>query len=70
MVWFMGLIWYVDEFCKGGYYVGWVDVKIGELVDDNDVWYKYGEFIKVYIGIRFVELDMIIGYDLVCKEFL
>ncbi|CAP73343.1 uncharacterized protein PODANS_2_7310 [Podospora anserina S mat+] len=70
MAWLMGLIRHVDEPCKGGHYVGWVDAKTGEPVDDNDVRHKYGEFIKAHTGIRFVEPDTITGYDPACKELL
>ncbi|KAK4175381.1 hypothetical protein QBC36DRAFT_354886, partial [Triangularia setosa] len=70
MAWLMGLIRHVDEPRKGGHYVGWVDAKTGEPVDDDDMQHKYGKLIKTHTGMRFVEPDTVTGYDTARKELL
>ncbi|KAK4234871.1 hypothetical protein C8A03DRAFT_37321 [Achaetomium macrosporum] len=71
MAWLMGLIRHFDGPSKDGHhYVGWVDVKTGDPVDDADVEPKYGEHIKAHAGIRFVSPGTSTCYDPARKEFL
>jgi len=74
MAWMMNLIRHIDGPLKGGkeHYVGWVDAKTGDPVDDADVERRYGEHIKSHAGIRFIEPESSNGYsyDPSKKEFL
>ncbi|KAL2131426.1 hypothetical protein VTI74DRAFT_5116 [Chaetomium olivicolor] len=70
MAWLMGLIRHANGPSKEGHYVGWVDAKTGEPLDDHDVEVRYGEHIKAHSGIRFVNMDPTTGYDPSRKEIL
>ena len=55
MAWMMGLIKHLDGKLKNGQaYVGWVDAKSGEPVDDKDVRSKYEKDILAHSGIRII----------------
>ena len=71
MAWLMGLIRHVDgPLKKHAHYVGWVDAKTGDPVEDHDMERIYGEHIQSHAGIRFVEKDAVSGYDPARKEYL
>ncbi|KAG7284350.1 hypothetical protein NEMBOFW57_010723 [Staphylotrichum longicolle] len=70
MAWLMGLIRHFDGPLRNEHYVGWVDAKTGEPVEDLDMERKYGEHIKAHSGIRFIEQDPTTGYDPARKETL
>ncbi|ORY35430.1 fatty-acid synthase complex protein [Naematelia encephala] len=64
MAWIMGFIKYLDGKLKNGQtYVGWVDAKSGEPVDDKDVRSKYEKDILTHSGIRVIEPEGFKGYD-------
>lgn len=70
MAWMMGLIKHLDGKLKNGQaYVGWVDAKSGEPVDDKDVRSKYEKDILAHSGIRIIEPDLFHGYDPEQKAF-
>ena len=51
----MGYINHFDSRLKDGWlYVGWVDSKRGELVDDTDVRGRYKKEILTYAGVRLI----------------
>ena len=55
MAWIMGYIKYFDgRLPNGSLYVGWVDTKTGEPVDDKDVRGKYEKDILVHAGVRLI----------------
>jgi len=55
MAWLMGHIKYIDGRLKNGkLYVGWVDSKSEEPVDDQDIKPKYEKDILEHSGIRFI----------------
>jgi fatty acid synthase subunit alpha len=70
MAWIMGLIKHFNGPIKGKQYVGWVDAKTGEPVDDKDVKPKYEKFILEHAGIRLIESELFGGYDPTKKELL
>ncbi|KAF9062802.1 hypothetical protein BDP27DRAFT_1368514 [Rhodocollybia butyracea] len=47
----------------GSLYVGWVDSKSGEPVDDKDVRGRYEKDILEHAGIRLIEPELFRGYD-------
>lgn len=55
MAWMMGFIKHLDgKLANGQTYVGWVDAKSGEPVDDKDVKTKYEKDIIKHAGIRLI----------------
>lgn len=59
-----GLIKFVDGKLKSGkQYVGWVDAKTEEPVDDSQVKSKYEAQILAHTGVRFIEPELFRGYD-------
>ena len=55
MAWLMGFIKHFDGRLKdGSLYVGWVDAKSGEPVDDKDVRSRYEKEILSHSGIRLI----------------
>ncbi len=55
MAWMMGYIKHFDGKLKSGQaYVGWVDGKSGDPVDDKDVRSKYEKEILDHAGIRII----------------
>ncbi|KAJ3916064.1 fatty acid synthase [Lentinula edodes] len=64
MAWMMGYIKHFDGRLKDGtLYVGWVDSKSGEPVDDKDVKGRYEKDILAHAGIRLIEPELFRGYD-------
>ncbi|KAH9950013.1 fatty acid synthase [Amylocystis lapponica] len=56
MAWMMGYIKHFDGRLKdGSLYVGWVDTKSGEPVDDKDVRARYEKDILAHAGVRLIE---------------
>ncbi|KAJ5689020.1 hypothetical protein N7462_003412 [Penicillium macrosclerotiorum] len=70
MAWIMGLVKHLDGDIQGTPYVGWVDAKSGDPVQDVDFKDRYGSYIKDHAGLRFIEPELFDGYDPACKEFL
>ena len=55
MAWMMGYIKHFDGRLKdGSLYVGWVDAKSGEPVDDKDVRGRYEKDILAHAGVRMI----------------
>jgi len=50
----MGYIKHFDGRLKDASYVGWVDSKSGEPVDDRDVMGRYEQGILAHAGIRLI----------------
>ncbi|QRV90063.1 fatty acid synthase subunit beta [Ceratobasidium sp. AG-Ba] len=70
MAWMMGYIKHFDGRLKNGnLYVGWVDTKTGDPVDDKDVRGKYEKDILEHSGIRLIEPELFKGYDPKKKVF-
>ncbi|WVQ99902.1 hypothetical protein IAU59_007045 [Kwoniella sp. CBS 9459] len=70
LAWMMGYIKHFDGKLKSGQtYVGWVDAKSGDPVDDKDVRSKYEKDIIDHAGIRIIEPDLFFGYDPEKKSF-
>ncbi|KAI0649410.1 fatty acid synthase [Trametes meyenii] len=64
MAWMMGHIKHFDGRLKdGSLYVGWVDAKSNEPVDDKDVRGRYEKDILAHAGIRLIEPELFRGYD-------
>ncbi|CAL1716945.1 unnamed protein product [Somion occarium] len=64
MAWLMGHIKHFDGRLKdGSLYVGWVDAKSGEPVDDKDVRSRYEQQILEHAGVRLIEPELFKGYD-------
>ncbi|RPD59601.1 fatty acid synthase [Lentinus tigrinus ALCF2SS1-6] len=64
MAWMMGFIKHFDGRLKdGSLYVGWVDAKSGEPVDDKDVRGRYEKEILAHAGVRLIEPELFRGYD-------
>ncbi|WVO17734.1 hypothetical protein L204_105432 [Cryptococcus depauperatus] len=71
MAWMMGYIKHFDgKLGNGQTYVGWVDAKSGEPVDDKDVRNKYEKEIMAHAGIRLIEPDLFHGYNPEKKGFI
>ncbi|OXG24315.1 fatty acid synthase subunit alpha [Cryptococcus neoformans Ze90-1] len=71
MAWMMGFIKHLDgKLANGQTYVGWVDAKSGEPVDDKDVKTKYEKDIIKHAGIRLIEPDLFWGYNPEKKGFI
>ncbi|KAK4046934.1 fatty acid synthase alpha subunit Lsd1 [Microbotryomycetes sp. JL201] len=59
-----GLIKHFDGRLKdGSLYVGWVDAKTNEPLDDKDVKAAYEKHILAHTGIRMIEPELFGGYD-------
>lgn len=55
MAWLMGLIKHFDGRSKdGALYVGWVDNKMNEPVDDKDIKGRYEAEILTHAGVRLI----------------
>jgi fatty acid synthase subunit alpha, fungi type len=55
MAWIMGFIKHFDGRLKdGSLYVGWVDSKINEPVDDKEVKGRYEKDILLHAGVRLI----------------
>ncbi|KAH8822971.1 fatty acid synthase [Flagelloscypha sp. PMI_526] len=64
MAWIMGYIKHFDGRLKDGtLYVGWLDSKTGEPVDDKDVKGRYEKEILTHAGVRLIEPELFRGYD-------
>ncbi|KAI0685962.1 fatty acid synthase [Cytidiella melzeri] len=64
MAWMMGYIKHFDGRLKNGsLYVGWVDAKTDEPVDDKDVRARYEKDILSHAGVRLIEPELFRGYD-------
>ncbi|KAF9267936.1 fatty acid synthase [Marasmius fiardii PR-910] len=70
MAWMMGFIKHFNGKLKdGSLYVGWVDSKSGEPVDDKDVKGRYEKDILEHSGVRLIEPELFRGYDPKKKVF-
>ncbi|PPQ94469.1 hypothetical protein CVT25_001102 [Psilocybe cyanescens] len=70
MAWIMGFIKHFDGRLKdGSLYVGWVDSKTNEPVEDKDVRGRYEKEILEHAGIRLIEPELFRGYDPKKKVF-
>ncbi|KWU43709.1 hypothetical protein RHOSPDRAFT_19103 [Rhodotorula sp. JG-1b] len=66
----MGLIKHFEGRLKDGtLYVGWVDAKTNEPLDDKDVKAAYEKHILAHTGIRLIEPEIFNGYDPKRKGF-
>lgn len=55
MAWIQGLIKHFDgRLPNGTLYVGWVDCKSGEPVDDHNVRHRYEKEILSHSGVRLI----------------
>ncbi|KAJ1958568.1 fatty acid synthase alpha subunit Lsd1 [Linderina pennispora] len=72
LAWIMGLIRHYDGLhpITQAHYVGWVDAKTDEPVQDIDVKARYESYILEHTGIRFVEPELHDGYDPHKKEMM
>ncbi|PYH93832.1 hypothetical protein BO71DRAFT_477614 [Aspergillus ellipticus CBS 707.79] len=70
MAWMMGLIEHFAGDIQGAPYVGWVDRKTKDPVHDDEIGIRYGTYIREHAGIRYIEPDLLNGYDPDRKEFL
>ncbi|KAJ8119547.1 hypothetical protein ONZ43_g3525 [Nemania bipapillata] len=70
MAWIMGLIKHFDGVIKGKPYVGWVDKKTSEPVEEADFRARYEAHIMSHAGIRVIDPTQLDGYDPARKEFL
>jgi len=70
MAWIMGYIKHFDGRLKdNSLYVGWVDSKTNEPVDDKEVRGRYEKEILAHAGIRLIEPELSHGYDPKKKVF-
>ncbi|KAF6759889.1 fatty acid synthetase alpha subunit [Ephemerocybe angulata] len=64
MAWIMGFIKHFNGRLKdGSLYVGWVDTKTNEPVDDKDVKGRYEKDIIAHAGVRLIEPELFRGYN-------
>ncbi|KAI1171721.1 hypothetical protein F4777DRAFT_593474 [Nemania sp. FL0916] len=70
MAWIMGLTKHYNGVIKGKPYVGWVDAKTSEPVDEVDFRARYESHIMSHAGIRIIDPTQLDGYDPARKEFL
>ncbi|EAU85370.1 fatty acid synthetase alpha subunit [Coprinopsis cinerea okayama7 len=64
MAWIMGFIKHFNGRLKdGSLYVGWVDTKTNEPIDDKDVKGRYEAEIIAHAGVRLIEPELFRGYD-------
>ncbi|KAK0450204.1 fatty acid synthase [Armillaria borealis] len=70
MAWMMGFIKHFDGRLKdGSLYVGWVDSKSGDPVDDKDIKARYEKDVLAHSGVRLIEPELFRGYDPKKKVF-
>ena len=72
MVWMMGFIKHFKGWHwlpSGSLYVGWVDSKSSEPVDDEDVWGRYEKEILAHAGVRLIGKHFILVWGLVVLNF-
>ena len=70
LAWMMGLIKHFDGDRAGSHYIGWIDSKTAEPIDDDQVESKFSEHILNHTGIRLIEPEMLGGYDPDKKEYM
>ncbi|OMH81189.1 Fatty acid synthase subunit beta, partial [Zancudomyces culisetae] len=72
LAWIMGYITHFDGRLKstGAHYTGWVVSATGEPIDDRDVKARFEKQILEHTGIRFIEPELVDGYDPERKSFL
>jgi fatty acid synthase subunit alpha, fungi type len=70
MAWILGLIKHHEGQINDHVYVGWVDAKTKEPVREDKFKELYGDHIMKHSGIRFIEPELLGGYDPSKKEFL
>lgn len=70
MAWILGLVKHHEGEVNGQVYVGWVDANTKEPVREDNFKQLYGEHIRRHSGIRFIEPELLGGYDPAKKEFL
>ncbi|RAL11876.1 uncharacterized protein BO97DRAFT_453516 [Aspergillus homomorphus CBS 101889] len=70
MAWIMGLITHVDGDLEGQPYVGWIDAKSRQPIQDEDIPSKYSESILNGTGLRLIEPTDFDDYDPSKKEFM
>lgn len=71
LAWVMGLIQHFDGRLKNGkVYVGWVDAKSQEPVDEKDVRAQYEKEVLAHTGVRLIEPELFRGYDPKRKGFM
>lgn len=71
MAWTMGMIKHFDGKLKNGKtYVGWVDSKSQEPVDDKDIKGRYEKEVLEHAGVRLIEPELFRGYDPKRKGFM
>ena len=71
MAWIMGLIkHHSGALANNKTYVGWVDAKTGEPVEDKDIKAKYEKEILDHAGVRLIEPELFGGYDPNKKGFM
>ncbi|OBZ65349.1 hypothetical protein A0H81_14665 [Grifola frondosa] len=70
MAWMIGYIKHFDGRLKdGALYIGWVDSKTGEPVDDKDIRGHYEKDILTHAGVRLIEPELFRDYDPKKKAF-
>ena len=70
LAWMMGLIKHFDGNRAGSRYVGWIDAKTEEAIDDDQVEGRFGEYILSHSGIRLIEPEMLGGYNPNKKDYM
>ena len=70
MAWMMGLIKHFDGDRAGSRYIGWIDSKTGDAINDDEVEGNFGEYILNHTGIRIIEPQMLGGYDPDRKDYV
>jgi fatty acid synthase subunit alpha len=69
--WMMGYIKHFDGRLKdGSLYVGWVDNKSGEPVDDKDVRGHYEKEILGHVGVRLIGMFFLSSFFQLCTDHL
>ena len=67
MAWMMGMIKHFDgRLPDGALYVGWVDAKSGQPVDDKDVRGRYEKDILTHAGVRLIGTSHLMDKLIVC----
>ena len=67
MAWMMGMIKHFDgRLPDGALYVGWVDAKSGQPVDDKDVRGRYEKDILTHAGVRLIGTSHLMGKLIFC----
>ncbi|OKL55496.1 Fatty acid synthase subunit alpha [Talaromyces atroroseus] len=70
MAWILGLVKHHKGQINDQVYVGWVDAKTKEPVREDKFKELYGDHIMKHSGIRFIEPELLGGYDPSKKEFM